>query len=66
MRLRLQWMGSPLLPATNVLSLCADPATSMREEKETKLARSAKPDINESKVKVLLQCMGYIGISSDL
>ena len=61
MRLRLQWMESPLLPAMNVLSLSADPAMSMREERETKLALSAKPDTNESEVRLLLQCMVYIG-----
>ncbi|MBA0824604.1 hypothetical protein Goarm_021260 [Gossypium armourianum] len=57
MRLRLQWMESPLLPAMNVLSRFADPATSMREERVTKLALSAKPDTNESKAVLGLKVM---------
>lgn len=48
-KLRLLWMGNHLLPATNVLSLFADHAMSMREEKEIKLALSAKLDTSESK-----------------
>lgn len=43
-------MESPLWPATNVLSLCADLVMSMREEKEIRLALNVKPDTNESKV----------------
>lgn len=61
MRLRLQWMGNPLLPAMNVLSLSADPVMSMREGRETKLALSAKPDTSASKVRFFLQYMVYIG-----
>lgn len=50
MRLNLQLMESPLLPATNVLSLCADLVMSMREEKEIRLVLIVKPDTNASKV----------------
>ena len=46
-------MGSHLLLAMNVLSLCADLAMNMREEKEIKLARNAKPDTSVSKVRYL-------------
>jgi len=54
MRLRLQWMESHLLPAMNVLSLCAGPAMNMREEREIKLALNAKPDTSASKVRFFL------------
>lgn len=43
-------MGSCLLPAMNVLSLFVDLAMSMKEEKEIKLALSAKLDSSGLKV----------------
>jgi hypothetical protein len=47
-------MESHLLPAMNVLSLCAGPAMNMREEREIKLALNAKPDTSASKVRFFL------------
>ena len=47
-------MESPLLPAMNVLYLCAGPAMNMREERETKLALNVKPDTSASKVRFSL------------
>lgn len=46
-------MVSPSLLAMNVHSPFADLATSMKEEKEIKLALNAKPDTSASKVKGL-------------
>jgi hypothetical protein len=51
MRWKLQWMESSLLPAMNVLSLCAGLAMNMREERAIRLALSVKPDISASKVR---------------
>lgn len=50
-------MENSLLPATNVLSLFADPAMSMREEREIRHALSAKLDTNASKVSIVLICL---------
>lgn len=46
-------MGSHLLLAMNVHSLCADLVMSMKEERATKFVLSVKPDISASKVKKL-------------
>lgn len=45
-------MESHLWLALNVHSLCADLAMSMKEERETKLALSAKPDTSAIKVRL--------------
>uniref|UniRef100_A0A803QZX2 Uncharacterized protein n=1 Tax=Cannabis sativa TaxID=3483 RepID=A0A803QZX2_CANSA len=50
-------MESYLLLAMNVHSLFVGPAMSMKEEKETKLAPSVKPDINVLKVALVLRVM---------
>lgn len=47
-------MESSLLHATNVLSPCVGLATNMKEERETRLARSVKPDTSVSKVRISL------------
>lgn len=46
-------MENSLLPATNVLSLFADPATSTKGEREIRSALSAKLDTNASKVGII-------------
>lgn len=46
-------MESSLLPAMNVLSLCAGLAMNMREERVIRLALSVKPDISASKVRYI-------------
>lgn len=53
-------MESLLLHAMNVLSQCADLATSMREEREISPVRSVKPDINASKVSCLCIFIAFL------
>ncbi|KAG4941059.1 hypothetical protein JHK82_044742 [Glycine max] len=50
-------MGSHLLIAMNVHSLCADLVMSMKEERATKFFLSVKPDISASKVVLELRVM---------
>lgn len=47
-------MESSLWPAMNVLSPFAGRAMNMREEREIKLALSAKPDISVSKASLFV------------
>lgn len=50
MGFKLQQMESPSLPAMNALSLFADPAMSMREERVIRPVLIAKPDTSATKV----------------
>lgn len=68
MKLKLQWMESPSLPAMNVLSLFADLAMNMREERVIRHVLIAKPDTSATKVPLHLhlywlheiKCFPYI------
>lgn len=54
MRLKLPTMGSRLLPATIVHSQFAELVTSTKEERDVKLALSAKPATSASKVALVI------------
>lgn len=60
MRLRLPSMGSPLLPAMNVLSPFAGLVMSTRGVKGIRPAHSVRPDTNASKVRSILYSSHWI------